>query len=82
MIKSETILCNVDEIYPTIEKPVLAKLNGTNTTVIFTAPSVGTVIAWGGQYYLGNHRQDWDNINNKEIWTVLPKGSQVILTVG
>lgn len=83
MIKSKSIIPALNkDAYPSIHEPVLAKINDSDTIVLFTAPTSGTVLTEGsGLHYLGDYRKDWIHINDKETWTILPKGSQIILTV-
>lgn len=83
MIKSKSIIPTLNnDVYPSIHEPVLAKINDSDTIVLFTGTTSGTVLTEGtGIYYLGDYRKDWININDKETWTILPKGSQIILTV-
>jgi hypothetical protein len=68
-------------ILPTRTEPVLAKSVHSDLVVLFCSLTNGVVLcnadgpASIGYYY------NWEDINKKDHWTILPKGAKVILTV-
>ena len=63
-----------------IKFPVLAKALGQEHIVMFTSKTKGIVLNGTKVYKVGHFCSDWVNIEDKDVWYILPKNYKVIFT--
>lgn len=61
--------------------PLLAKHIDSDLVVLFTSTCIGVVMIPNRNYTYGYYMNGWNSAFDSNIWTILPEGSSVTLTV-